>query len=54
MLFFLWAFATFFLALFISSVVATLATSARKLSTSSRAYQTSRLRCAANSRIASR
>ena len=53
-LFFLWAFATFFLAVFISFAVATLANSARKRSTSRRAYQTSRLRIVANSRIASR
>ena len=54
MLFFLWAFATFFCAVFISLAVATLARSASRLSTSRRAYQTSRFRIAANSRIASR
>ena len=54
MLFFLWAFATFFCTAFICFLSATLARSASRLSTSRRAYQTSRFRIVANSRIASR
>ena len=54
MLFFFSAFATFFCAAFICLRSATLARSARRVSTSRRAYQTSRFRIAANSRIASR
>ena len=54
MLFFFPAFATFFCATFICLRSATLARSARTVSTSRRAYQTSRFRIAANSRIASR
>ena len=46
--------ATFFCAAFICLRSATLARSASSVSTSRRAYQTSRLRIAANSRIASR
>ena len=54
MLFFLWAFLTFLCASFICFLSATLLISASRVSTSRRAYQTSRLCIAANSRIASR
>ena len=54
MLFFFFAFATFFFAAFICLRSATLARSARNVSASRRAYQTSRFRIAANARIASR
>ena len=54
MLFFFSAFATFFRAAFICLASATLARSASRVATSRRAYQTSRFRIAANSRIASR